>query len=143
MALAALCGGIALANAKLGAVHGFAGVIGGTTGHSHGAICARLLPFVMEANIRAVEERGTSATVERFVEIARILTGDSRADARAGVTWLQALATEMKIPPLRQAGLSRTDCDWLLPNAQRASSMQGNPVRLSEDELRAIFEGAL
>ncbi len=58
MALAALFGGIALANARLGAVHGFAGVLGGATGQAHGAICARLLPFVMEANIRAVGERG-------------------------------------------------------------------------------------
>ncbi len=58
MALAALCGGMALANAKLGAVHGFAGVLGGATGQAHGALCARLLPHVMEVNLRAADERG-------------------------------------------------------------------------------------
>jgi alcohol dehydrogenase class IV len=143
MALAALFGGIALANARLGAVHGFAGVVGGTTGHAHGAICARLLPFVMEANIRAVAERGDPTVIRRYTEIARALTGDAEADARDGVTWVRGLSAEMEIPPLRVAGLSLADCDRLIPLAQRASSMQGNPVKLSDDELRGILEASL
>ena len=57
MCAAALMSGIALANAKLGAVHGFASVLGGTTRHPHGAICARLLPFVIETNLRALAQR--------------------------------------------------------------------------------------
>jgi alcohol dehydrogenase class IV len=143
MAIAALFSGIALANARLGAVHGFAGVVGGATGHAHGAICARLLPFVMEANIRAVAERGDPAILQRYTEIARTLTGDPAADARSGVSWVRALCAEMKIPPLREAGLSVADCGRLIPLAQRASSMQGNPVTLSDHELRAILEAAL
>ena len=51
MSLASLFGGIALANAKLGAVHGFAGPIGGMFPAPHGAICARLLPVVSERRI--------------------------------------------------------------------------------------------
>ena len=92
MALAALLSGIALANAKLGAVHGFASVLGGATGHAHGAICARLLPFVMEANIRVVDERGDPTIIQRYIEIARALTGDPKADAWDGVSWVRALA---------------------------------------------------
>jgi alcohol dehydrogenase class IV len=143
MALAALFGGIALANARLGAVHGFASVLGGATGHTHGAICARLLPFVMEANIRAVEERGDRAIIQRYVEIARTLTGDPEADARGGVSWVRGLCAEMKIPPLREGGLSTNDCGRLIPLTRRASSMQGNPVMLSDEELRGILEAAL
>jgi alcohol dehydrogenase class IV len=143
MALAALFGGIALANARLGAVHGFASVLGGSTGHAHGAICARLLPFVMEANIRAVEERGDSTIIRRYTEISRALTGDPEADARDGVIWVRGLCAEMKIPPLRVAGLSIADCDQLIPLARRASSMQGNPVKLSDAELRDILEASL
>jgi alcohol dehydrogenase class IV len=143
MALAALLGGMALANARLGAVHGFASVLGGITGQAHGAICARLLPFVMEANIRAVAERGDPTIVQRYIEIARALTGDAEADARDGVSWVRELCAEMKIPPLRVAGVSIADCDRLIPLAQRASSMQGNPVRLSDAELRGILEASL
>jgi alcohol dehydrogenase class IV len=143
MSIAALFSGIALSNARLGAVHGFAGVLGGTIGHPHGAICARLLPFVMVANIRAVDERGDSAIIERYHEIARILTGYPEADAWSGVSWVRGLCTEMKIPPLRESGLTITDCSRLVPLAQRASSMQGNPVTLSEEELGGILEAAL
>lgn len=143
MALAALFGGIALGNARLGAVHGFAGVLGGTTGHAHGAICARLLPFVMEANIRAAAERRAPTIVQRYIEIARSLTGDAGADAPDGVSWVRALCAEMEIPPLRVAGLSIADCDRLIPLAQRASSMHGNPVKLSDTELRGILEASL
>jgi alcohol dehydrogenase class IV len=143
MALAALCGGIALANAKLGAVHGFAGVLGGATGQAHGAICARLLPFVMEANIRAAEERGDPAITRRYTEIARTLTGEPDADARDGVSWVRRLCAEMRIPPLREAGLTVADCGRLIPLARRASSMRGNPLELSEEELREILEAAL
>jgi alcohol dehydrogenase class IV len=143
MALAALCGGIALANARLGAVHGFAGVLGGLTGQAHGAICARLLPVVMEANIRAVEERGDPGVERRFVEVARALTGDPGADARDGVSWVRHLCAEMGIPPLREAGLSAADIGQVIPVTRRASSMRGNPVELSDDELRGILEAAL
>ncbi|SIO65249.1 Alcohol dehydrogenase, class IV [Singulisphaera sp. GP187] len=143
MALAALFSGVALANARLGAVHGFAGVLGGATGRPHGALCARLLPFVMEANIRAVGERGDPATLERYVEIARTLTGDASATLRDGVTRVHELCAELKIPPLREAGLSVADCYRLIPLAQRASSMKGNPVSLLDSELRQILEEAI
>ena len=103
MCAAALFSGIALANAKLGAVHGLAGVLGGITGHPHGAICARLLPFVMEANILAMQDgRAHAGTLPRFAEVARILTGKSSASAVDGVEWVRALCAELKIPPLRQ-----------------------------------------
>jgi alcohol dehydrogenase class IV len=143
MALAALCGGIALANAKLGAVHGFAGVLGGATGQAHGALCARLLPFVMEANILAGEERGDPAVSGRYLEIARTLTGNPDAVARDGVYWVRGLCDEMRIPPLREAGLTVDDFGRLIPLARRASSMRGNPLVLSDEELRGILEAAL
>jgi alcohol dehydrogenase class IV len=142
MAIAALLSGIALANAKLGAVHGFASVLGGITGYAHGVLCASLLPFVMEANIRALEERGDPAIVDRYTEIARVLTGDPGAAARDGASWVRGLAVEMRIPGLRESGLSMSDCSRVIPLAQGASSMQGNPLKLTDDELLAIVEAA-
>lgn len=143
MALAALCGGIALANARLGAVHGFAGVLGGATGHAHGAICARLLPIVMETNLRAIEDRGDPAILDRYTEVARILTGDPGAKAIDGVAWVQARCDAFRIPNLGAAGLSREMFDTIIPVAQRASSMKGNPLALTDEELRAILDAAL
>ncbi len=144
MSLAALFSGIALANAKLGAVHGLAGVLGGTTGHPHGAICARLLPFVMKANLRALEgDHAHAVARSRFDEVAQILTGDPSAAAADGVEWVRSLCSEMKIPPLRTAGLSLAECSRIIPTAQRASSMQGNPVKLTDAELLAVLEQAL
>jgi alcohol dehydrogenase class IV len=144
MCAAALMSGIALANAKLGAVHGLAGVLGGSIDHPHGAICARLLPFVMEANIRALQERHPGdAPLDRYVEVARILTGDPAAEAADGVEWVRSLCAELRIPPLRKAGLSAAACGPIVPAAQRASSMQGNPVKFSDQELLGILERAL
>jgi len=139
-----LFSGIALANAKLGAVHGLAGVLGGTTGHPHGAICARLLPFVMEANIRALQDdRARAAPLDRYAEVARILTGSPSARAADGVDWVHALCSELRIPPLRVAGLTVTECSRIIPTAQRASSMQGNSVKLSDQELLEVLERAI
>ena len=83
MALASLFGGLALANAKLGAVHGFAGPIGGMFPAPHGAICARLLPLVVEGNLKAIRSRAAQAsTLDRFIEMSRLLTGDQNAPCR-------------------------------------------------------------
>src|SRR5205807_7013039 len=86
MSVASLFGGLALANAGLGAVHGFAGPIGGMFPAPHGAICAALLPQVMEANIRALEQRQPdSGALRRYDEIASLLTKHCDARARDGV----------------------------------------------------------
>jgi alcohol dehydrogenase class IV len=143
MSAAALLGGIALANAKLGAVHGFAGVLGGIAPHPHGAICARLLPFVIEANLRALAQRPVPGALDRYTEVARRLTGDPAATAEDGFTWVRALCTQLAIPPLRASGLTSSDFAAVIPAAERSSSMQGNPVKLTENELAAILDAAL
>ncbi|MDG3003420.1 iron-containing alcohol dehydrogenase [Paludisphaera mucosa] len=143
MAAASLLGGLALANAKLGAVHGLAGVLGGTFGLPHGAICARLLPFVMDANITQLERGSTdTTTLERYREVARMLTGDSGAGPRDGVEWVRSLCAELAIPRLALEDAAEADLDSVIAGAQRASSMKGNPVALSDDDLRAILRSA-
>lgn len=144
MALVSLFGGIALSNAKLGAVHGFAGPFGGMFDAPHGAICARLLPYVMEANIRALRERAPeSLSLQRYDEIARILTGNSTAVAVDGVRWVHDLCQAMQVPPLSQYGYTAQDADSLCEKAAVASSMQGNPIKLTNEELHQIVTAAL
>ncbi|GIW86495.1 MAG: alcohol dehydrogenase [Isosphaeraceae bacterium] len=142
MAVAALCGGLALANARLGAVHGFAGVLGGLTGQTHGLLCARLLPEVMEANLAAAARQGQFETIGRYAEIARILTGDPAAQPEQGLAWVRSQLAAMAIPGLYAAGLARDEFDRVVDQARRASSMKGNPVELTAVELRAILEAA-
>jgi len=92
MALTSLFGGLALANAKLGAAHGFAGPLGGMFPAPHGAICGRLLPHVVAVNVRALQERlPESAALHRYNEVAQILTGSGSATADDGVAWVQEL----------------------------------------------------
>ena len=145
MALAGLYGGLALANSKLGAAHGFAGTIGGMFPDvSHGFICARMLPQVMEANIRAIKERDPgSGALERFDEIARILTGDPDAKAIDGVIWIQMLCSALEIPPLSGYGLMENEFNKVAGKARRSSSMQGNPIKLSIVELTEILSKAV
>jgi alcohol dehydrogenase class IV len=144
MALASLFGGLALANAKLGAVHGFAGVLGGMFHAPHGAICACLLPHVMAANGRALQERQPdSPALSRYAEIARVLTGNPQAGAGDGIAWVQALVAALQVPPLSAYGVTRQAVPAVVEQTALASSTKGNPVELTPDELAAILTRAL
>ncbi len=143
MALASLFSGLALANAKLGAVHGFAGPLGGMYPAAHGVICARFLPWVMEANVRALQERTKDAeAIKRFDEVGQILTRSHRAKAADGVEWIQQLCRRLEIPPLQEFGLSEEEFPVVVEKAQKASSMKGNPILLTEEELGEILRKA-
>ncbi len=144
MAVASLMGGLSLANAGLGAAHGFAGPIGGMFPAPHGAICARLLPLVMATNVAALQAREPGAAVlARYDEIARLLTGRPDATAADGVQWVEELVAALHIPALGTYGVAETDFPQIVANSQLASSMQGNPIRLSDGELTAILSEAL
>jgi len=144
MALASLCGGLALANAKLGAVHGFAGPVGGMFNAPHGAVCARLLPLVMEANVRALQERAPdSPALVRFQEVAKTLTDDPEAEVADGVAWAQTLADELVVPGFARYGMTEADLADIVSKARPSSSMKGNPIALMESELRSVLKRAL
>jgi alcohol dehydrogenase class IV len=144
MALASLLGGLALANAKLGAVHGFAGPIGGMFDAPHGAICAALLPPTMRANIQALRERDPHGeALRRYDEIARILTGDPHVRADEGANWVDDLRAALSIPPLHTYGITSSDLPQIVEKSAVASSMQGNPIKLTDGEMHSILEAAL
>jgi alcohol dehydrogenase class IV len=144
MSVASLFGGLALANAGLGAVHGFAAPIGGQFHAPHGAVCAALLPHVMEANIRALRQREPAAEpLRRYEEVARLVTGNASATAEAGIEWVRELVAKLRIPGLGQYGLKREHTAELVGKAAQASSMKANPIALTTDELAGILERAL
>jgi len=144
MSLASLFGGLALANARLGAVHGMATPIGGSSRAPHGAVCARLLPLIMETNLHALRTRlPSSPAIVRYTEVARLLTGDGNASADAGIDWVRRLSNSLDIRPLQEYGLTPDDFPDIVEKSQKASSMKGNPVGLTDTELLSILNTAL
>jgi len=147
MAMCSLLGGMALANAKLGAVHGLAGVIGGTADVPHGLACAALLAPVIEVNVRALRSSraGPPAAdvLDRYAEAARLLTGHPAASVEDGLAWIAETLTLLHVPGLATFGLRPQDADDIAAKAMTSSSMKGNPVTLSHDDLRAILLQAI
>jgi len=144
MALVSLFGGLALANAKLGAVHGLAGALGGMFDAPHGALCGRLLPFVMDANVKALQARDAdSLALERYDDVAVILTGEWDVEAADGVTWVQALCKTLHVPGLATYGITAGVFADVIEKAMASSSMKGNPIKLTSAEVRGILMRAL
>ena len=144
MATCSLLGGLALANAKLGAVHGLAGVIGGTAAVPHGVACAALLAPVIETNVRALRsvDRG-DPVLDRYMTAAQLLTGRPTASIEFGVAWIRETIALFGMPGLAAFGIGPQDADDIAAKAAVSSSMQGNPIALSHGELHAIVLEAL
>jgi len=132
---------LALANSGLGAVHGFAAPVGGMFPAPHGAICAAVLPHAMAVNMQALRARGLGLT--RYEEIAQVLTGDPHATAEDGAQFVHELTDRFQIPPLHTYGVRSEDFAVLIEKASRSSSMRGNPITLTRDELQEILARSL
>lgn len=144
MAVASLFGGMALANAGLGAAHGFAAAIGGRFQAPHGVICARMLGLVMAGNVRALRERAPqSPCLPRYDEVARLLTGEPTAGAADGLAFIEALCRDLGIPRLSRYGLVHGDIPSLVAATAGASSTRANPIALETGELAGLLQQAL
>jgi alcohol dehydrogenase class IV len=141
MSYASLSGGIALANSGLGAVHGFAGVIGGMYPVPHGKICAALLAGAIQINLEALANREIGNPVrEKFRELAVILTGRMNAQESDLVEWSRDICSEVGIRSLSTLGIIRSEFATICEKAAVSSSMKGNPIILTQDELQKILE---
>jgi alcohol dehydrogenase class IV len=141
MALASLFGGLALANARLGAVHGIAGPLGGMFPVPHGVACGRMLPAAIRVNLRALSLRAPDhPAYARYAEIARLLTGVD--DPAAAYRFVESLIEAIHLPRLREYGIAPSDFDSVAEKAERASSMKGNPIALTRAEIVEILESA-
>jgi alcohol dehydrogenase class IV len=140
MAIASLFGGLALANAGLGAVHGFAGPLGGMFKAPHGLVCATLLPSVFKTNIQALKDRSAeSPALEKYREVSRIVTGSKNADLNDGLQWIHDLSEQMRVPGLENYGIATSDFPAIIEKSKNASSMKGNPIPLTDPELERIL----
>jgi alcohol dehydrogenase class IV len=141
LAFASMLSGMALANAGLGAIHGFAAPIGGSTHAPHGALCASLLPHVMRVNLDALRQRAPgSGALRKIDELAQLVTGNSRAAAEDGLQWMADLVRDLGIPSLSGLGVDRADFAQMVEKASVSSSLQGNPIALTRQELERVLE---
>jgi alcohol dehydrogenase class IV len=144
MAWASLLGGMALANSGLGVIHGFAGPLGGMLSAPHGVLCAAMLPIVTEANINILMERQPeNPALTRYQMAAQILVGQQSATVQDLVEWLKTLGMKFQVPSLESLGMSRKDIPAVVEKAQNSSSMKGNPIALSREDLTSIMESLL
>ena len=141
LAWVSTCGGLALANAGLGAVHGFAGVIGGKLGAPHGEICGTLLPAVLQSHMSkaapSTEIAGRLAWVMGHLDT----TFGGGADGQ-GLGALRDWSRQMGLRSLGAMGLQRADHVAIAEASAGASSMKGNPFPLSPEELVTILDAA-
>jgi alcohol dehydrogenase class IV len=144
LALASLLGGLSLANAGLGAVHGFAAPVGGIFHAPHGAVCAALLGPVMQINVAALRARDPDGpALARYQEFAALVTGAPGATIEQGLAWVTALCRFLDVPGLARYGMRESDVAELVGKARLASSMKGNPIALTDAELAEIATRAL
>ncbi len=143
MAYVSLIGGLALANAKLGAVHGFAGPIGGMFDIPHGLVCAILLPNTLRINLEAIKERGSREQLEKYDELAKLLLGDESKEAEDVINYLTELNVTLKIPGLGVYGIKNEDITEIVNQSKNSSSMKGNTIPLTEDEMSLILQDSL
>ena len=141
MALASFLSGLALANAALGAVHGFAAPLGGMYSAPHGALCAAVLPHAMTVNIQALRQRQPDGlALRRYAIGAQLLTGDRAAAPEDGINWIRNMCSALQIRPLREHGVRSEDFSQIVEKASKASSMKGNPIPLTLEEMGKILE---
>ena len=161
MAWAALCSGIALANAGLGAAHGLVAPLGARFGIHHGTGCGALLAAVTRANLAALAARATgSPALDRYAEAGRMLAGtpaagpwpagDRTTDGaftdgaarEALVSALDRLTIQLEIPGLSAFGVT-AHAFPVLVSESRGSSMRTNPIVLTDAEIEGILAASL
>jgi alcohol dehydrogenase class IV len=144
LALAGLLGGVCLANAGLGAVHGFAAAAGARLAAPHGAVCAALLPAALDVNRRALTARAPDhPALPRIAELGHLLTGRTGATADDAIAWLADLTAAMEVPGLGHYGATGADVPGLVEAAREVSSMRANPIALDDPELAQILTRSL
>jgi alcohol dehydrogenase class IV len=140
MALASFWGGIVLANAGLGAVHGLVAPLGGRSAIAHGTACACLLVETVRANVAALRTRDPgSPALDRYAEAARALGAPS---VEAALEELVSLRRRLGVEPLSFYGATEADVAPIV-GASRGGSMKSNPVELTDAELAGIVRAAL
>ncbi len=141
MSIASLFGGLALANAGLGAVHGFAGPLGGMYSAGHGEICGALFASVLSVNYERMlaSPEESFELHDRFTTLATIIAGGEEVSFDLALEEIRRLIEILEIPSLKQLGVKESEFPQIIEKAKRSSSMKGNPFELTDEELMRIL----
>ncbi|QIL84634.1 iron-containing alcohol dehydrogenase [Vibrio sp. HDW18] len=140
LSFAAMLGGMASTNAKLGAAHGLAAALGGKLEAPHSVITARLAPIVMRENIQVAREAGRSDILQRYQTISRILTGRKNAGVEDSILWVNMMLEKLSIPNLTDFGVCTTSFERVATDALKSTSIKGNPMPLTVQRLTHILQ---
>ena len=140
LSFAAMLGGMAISNSKLGAANGLASSLGGKVNAPHSVITARLAPYVMAENINSARKAGRSDLLNRYRKLARIITGKQDAAVEDGIDWTKTMLERMALPRLTEFGICSTSFSEVARDAMKSSSIKGNPLPLTEERLVHILE---
>lgn len=139
LAWVSLCGGLALANAGLGVVHGLAGPLGGLSDASHGALCGCLLPFGLELNESQVTN---PALRQRLLDVRQWIAAGLGVSPDDAWQSLREWSQRSGLGNLRDLGVPREALEPAALAASSSSSMKANPVTLESEQLLEMLEAA-
>lgn len=140
ISFAAMLGGMAITNAKLGAAHGLASALGGKLNAPHSVITARLAPYVMSENINAAQRAGRNDLLQRYTRLAKVLTGRVNAHREDSVLWVRMMLEKLEIPALDEFGVCSTSFEQVAEDTLKSVAIKGNPLPLTEERLIYILE---
>ncbi|KJY84790.1 alcohol dehydrogenase [Vibrio galatheae] len=140
LSFAAMLGGMAITNAKLGAAHGLASALGGKLDAPHSIITARLIPHVMKENIDAAHKVSRDDILSRYAKVAQILTGRVNACREDSILWVNMMLDKLVLPKLDQYGVCATSFDEVAQDALKSVAIKGNPLPLTKERLIYILQ---
>ncbi|CAH0533418.1 Long-chain-alcohol dehydrogenase 1 [Vibrio stylophorae] len=140
LAFAAMLGGMARANAKLGAAHALGRALGGRLDIAHSSITAYIAPYVMQENILAATAAHRHDVLNRYRQLSCLLTGRHNAEIDDCVAWTRRLLTRLALPSISHSGLCETLFEEVAADAMRSNALKGNPLPLNQQRLVQILE---
>ena len=136
-----LMAGMAMASARLGAVHGMAHPLGARYHIPHGVLCGLLLPYAMAYNL--------PYATHKYAVIASLLEQDTagldtKEAARVAVEHVRELIEKVGIPPhLSEFGVRPDELDPIIADSLPSGSLKHNPRPLEAEDVRNILLAAL
>lgn len=144
MAYAALISGISIANAGLGAVHGFASSIGGLFIVPHGVVCGTLMASANAVTVKRLKEQATAnSALGKYADLGKLFTENEQKSDTYYVDYfidvLREWTDTMNISRLGKFGIQQSDIERIVS----ITDIKNNPVKLSKDDLIEILESRL